>query len=98
MAHQGHHADQVEDPDEDVGHVGELWPVGAGGRSKKEREKEKMRYRKGVKMSHLKFIDGDPRVCRKSLQHRHQELETSRPVSDEKHDADQVEDPHENAE
>ena len=41
MAHQGHHADQVEDPDEDVGHVGELWPVGAGGRSKKEREKEK---------------------------------------------------------
>lgn len=45
----------------------------------------------------LQLINGDPRVGRESLQHGHQKLETARPVSDEQHHANEVEDAHEDA-
>jgi len=54
---------------------------GATKRPKRDRERKKKKQKSELgmesKMSHLKFIDGDPRVCRKSLQHGHQELEAS---------------------
>ena len=32
---------------------------------------------------HLKFVDGDPRIGRESLQHGHEELEATGPMSDQ---------------
>lgn len=46
-------------------------------------------------VAHLQFIDGDPGVGREALQHWHEELQTTAPVADEEHHANQVEDPHE---
>ena len=45
----------------------------------------------------LKLLDGDPRVRREALQHGHQELEAARPVDDQQHHAQQVEDLHEHS-
>lgn len=51
----------------------------------------------GRNVTNLQFVDGHPRVGRESLEHGHQELKTSRPVANEQHHADEVEDPHEDA-
>lgn len=45
----------------------------------------------------LQLVDRHPRVGGEPLEHGHEELEAARPVPDEQHHADQVEDPHENA-
>ena len=45
----------------------------------------------------LKFIYGDPWVVGEALKHRDEEHEAARPVDNEKHHADQVEDFHENS-
>ena len=45
----------------------------------------------------LELLDGDPRVRREALQHGHQELEAARPVHDQQHHAQQVEDLHEHS-
>ena len=45
----------------------------------------------------LKLLDGDPRVRREALQHGHQELEAARPVNDQQHHAQKVEDLHEHS-
>ena len=47
--------------------------------------------------SYLKLIDSDPTIWWKSLEHRHQELETAGPVADQEHHADKVEYAHEHA-
>ena len=44
---------------------------------------------------YLKFIDSDPTIRRKSLEHWDKELEAAGPVADQEHHTDQVEDPHE---
>ena len=44
---------------------------------------------------YLKFIDSDPTIWRKSLEHWDKELEAAGPVADQEHHTDQVEDPHE---
>ena len=48
-------------------------------------------------LSYLELIDSDPTIWWKSLEHRHQELETARPVADQEHHADKVEYAHEHA-
>ena len=48
-------------------------------------------------LSYLELIDSDPTIWWKSLKHRHQELETARPVADQEHHADKVEYSHEHA-
>ena len=45
----------------------------------------------------LELLDGDPGVRREALQHGHQELEAARPVHDQQHHAQQVEDLHEHS-
>ena len=45
----------------------------------------------------LKFIYGDPGVVGEALKHRNEKHEAARPVDNEKHHADQVEDFHENS-
>jgi len=39
---------------------------------------------------HLEFVDGDPGVGWKIEQHRHEELETPVPVTDQEHHNDQI--------
>ena len=46
---------------------------------------------------YLKLIYGNPTVTGETLEHGHQELETTRPVTDQEHHTDQIEDAHENA-
>lgn len=43
------------------------------------------------RVAYLQLVDGNPRVGRKSLKHRNQELETSAPVTNKEHHADQIE-------
>ena len=43
----------------------------------------------------LKLIDSDPGVMREALEHGDQEHEAARPVDDQEHHADQVENLHE---
>ena len=47
--------------------------------------------------AHLKLIDGHPAVGGEALEHWDQELEAARPVPDQQHHADQVEDAHEHS-
>ena len=47
------------------------------------------------KSSNLQLVNGDPGVGGEVLEHGDEELETSVPVTDEQHHADEVEDAHE---
>ena len=85
MANEQHETDQVKDPDEHIGHVEELKDKGSGRVSM-------------AAVAHLEFVDGHPGVGGEALEHGHQELEAAAPVADQEHHADQVEDPHEDAE
>ncbi len=82
MGNQGHYANQVEEVGEDIGKVGELQEI--------EIRIDFVIY--------LQLIDGHPGVRGESLEHWHQELQATRPMANEQHDADEVEDPEEHAE
>lgn len=44
--------------------------------------------------THLQLVDSNPRITWKTLKHGHEKLQTTTPMSDEEHHADQVKDPH----
>jgi hypothetical protein len=46
-------------------------------------------------ITNLKFVDSDPRVVGDALEHWDKEHQAARPMDDEEHHADQVEDFHE---
>ena len=46
---------------------------------------------------YLKLIYGNPTVTGETLEHGNKELETTRPVANQQHHADQIEDAHEHA-
>lgn len=48
-------------------------------------------------MTNLQVINGYPWIRWETLQHRYEKLQTSRPMSNQEHHANQIEDPHEYA-
>ena len=67
MAHQQHHADQVEDPHEHTRHVQKLKELSL---------RQSGYYYMGARI-YLEFVDGHPGVKWESLEHGHKELEAS---------------------
>lgn len=85
MAQQAHEEDELGHRGDGYRNLQELKERGAG------------RKRHVWARAHLKFVDGHPRVGGEALEHGDEELEAARPVANQKHHADQVEDAHEHA-